>query len=437
MFTSARHRPAAGRFLILGALLAGGGCSDDRGIFDPLPGPGLGWLSVSTITTGGEFDADGYLIRVSSSGRASVDLNAKGAAIDLNATRYFYGLTPGDLSVVLMDVAPNCSVSGDGEQIATIVAGVAAPVTFTLACTPRSELATVRLLFSRAGASTQLYAVNGNGTALTQLTSDAFENYSPALSPDGKKIAFVSDRDGVLITYNDPFEGAGEYREGRDVYVMNADGTGIVRLTMSGVSGDPAWSPDGTRIAFASAWGIRIAGTDDTNSVELTNNPQDHTPAWSPDGSRIAFTRADPSVRGAPQTARIWIVDADGTGPTPLTDFHSSGPVWSPDGGKIAFTGFSPADSGGQVYIMNSDGSGAVRLTSGDLEWQAGGYSVDGRIALLATRYWEGDLGRSGYYATSIYVMDPDGSIARLTAGRGTYESSPTFWPQPSAAGRQ
>ncbi|HEX9582082.1 MAG TPA: hypothetical protein VF970_13355 [Gemmatimonadales bacterium] len=431
MFTTARTRPAAGRFVILCALLAGAGCSDPiHDLGGPPPPPSSGSLSVSTITTGGEFDLNGYLISVS---------GGEGVLTELNATRGFYDLTPGDLGVELMDIAPNCSASGDTQQVVTITAGVAAAVRFELTCTPRPELADLRLLFARAGDHTQIYAMNGDGTGLTQLTSGPSENFSPALSPDGTKVAFVSDRDGVLVTFNDPFDEVGEYREGRDVYVMNADGTGTVRLTFGGDNYDPAWSPDGTRIAFAWPGGIWVIGADGSNDVDLTYGPGDFAPAWSPDGGRIAFTRAEPHpyVLGAIDTAKIWLVNVDGGGLTRLTDFQSSGPIWSPDGGKIAFTGFRPAEPGGQVYVMNSDGSGVVRLTSGDLAWEAGAYSPDGRqITLIGTRSLEGEIGLNAYSIRSIYVMNAEGGgIARMTAGSWAYESSPTLWPRPTAAG--
>ena len=118
---------------------------------------------------------------------------------------------------------------------------------------------------------------------LTQLTSNSGEDSTPAWSPDGSKIAFTSAIDG----YN-------------EIYVMNADGSNIIQLTDNSDWDDvsPAWSPDGSKIAFMSdrdrdddIFEIYVMNADGSNVIQLTNNSdQDGFPAWSPDGSKIAFT---------------------------------------------------------------------------------------------------------------------------------------------------
>ena len=427
MLTSWPTRLGARWCLLVGALVAGAACSTEHP-GSPSP-PTTGLLSVTTITTGGEYDVDGYLLHVAGQDQG---------AIELNASRWFGQLTPGERAVELTDIAPNCSVPGDNWEsgtmvagaatsvtsLATIVAGATTSVRFELTCLARPEFAALRLIFARDG---QIYSMNGDGTGLTQLTADESWNHSAAVSPDGMNIAFVSNRDGVY----DPFE---DYRFGESIYLRSAGEGGSIRLTFGAEDRDPAWSPDGTKIAFTSSLGISVVHADGEHRVEMDGWSTDHAPAWSPDGGRIAFTRTAEN-----STPSIWIMNADGSGPTRLTQFASIGPVWSPDGSKLAFSGFGTNTdrASGEVYVMNRDGSGVVQLTSGEMGLRAGGWSADGRyIALSRGREYPGNpyWGHPG----NIYLIEVgSGSLARLTADSRAYESSPAFWPEPKAvAGR-
>jgi hypothetical protein len=156
---------------------------------------------------------------------------------------------------------------------------------------------------------------------------------------------------------------------GCDLYVVNADGSGTPRrlTTEPGCDSNPAWSPDGTKIAFTSDRGgnLDIYAIDacceegDTNqSQQLTNDPpEDSDPAWSPDGTQIAFTHT------AGTNADVYEMDADGSGKTRLTysDAIEAHPTWSPDGKKIAFTreGFPGA------YTGSSTGATTMMPTTG------------------------------------------------------------------------
>ena len=122
------------------------------------------------------------------------------------------------------------------------------------------------------------------------------------VTPTGK-IAFDSDRDGNL-----------------EIYMMNADGTGQTRLTNdSAYDSFPAWSPDGSRIAFGADRGegrpnIYVMSADGVGQTGLTTDPaQDGVPAWSPDGSKIAF------LSNRDGNWDIYVMNADGTGQTRLT----------------------------------------------------------------------------------------------------------------------
>jgi Tol biopolymer transport system component len=155
--------------------------------------------------------------------------------------------------------------------------------------------------------------------------------------------------------------------------VMNADGTNTVRLTSnSSWDLDPAWSPDGSKIAFVTNRDyvndleVYVMNADGTGQQNITNNFQlatqgahnDYYPAWSPDGSKIVF------VFDGEGTDEIYLMNADGSARTNLS--HSPGsweyePAWSPDGSKILFE--TNKDGNYEIYVMDADGSNQTRLT--------------------------------------------------------------------------
>lgn len=207
-----------------------------------------------------------------------------------------------------------------------------------------------RVAFSsgRDGPGTSIYVANADGTAVERLTFFVGQiDFDPAWSPEGTKIVFESNRDDG----------------NRDVFVMNADGTNQTRLTSSpAFDGRASWSPDGTRIAFRSARDgngeIYVMGPDGAGQTNLTNNAaDDNFPNWSPDGRRIAFN----SVRDG--NSEVYVMNSDGSGQTRLTfDVGDDGaPAWSPDGSQIAFA--SNRDGNLEIYVMNADGTGQTNIT--------------------------------------------------------------------------
>jgi Tol biopolymer transport system component len=204
----------------------------------------------------------------------------------------------------------------------------------------------------------QILVMNSDGSSQSHLTSaspavdttgrviDTTSNFHPAWSPDGTKIAFASTRD------TNP-----------EIYVMDPNGANVVRLTRDAAEdAQPAWSPDGTRIAFVTSRDGNpeiyvMSSANGSGPVNLTNNPAfDLAPAWSPDGTKIAF-QSDRQGDFA-----VWVMNADGSDPVRLTDPGSGqagAPSWSPDGTRIAY------ERDGDIWIMNVDGSKKVRITSG------------------------------------------------------------------------
>jgi len=204
---------------------------------------------------------------------------------------------------------------------------------------------------SRTGNS-EVFTFNPNGTELeaTNLTNNATFDGRPKYSPDGRQILFESDRGGVAI----------------DLYIMNADGTGVRRLTTSSGSTGGTWHPDGSQIAFQrviSGFSFEIfkINIDGTGETRLTNNPaEDSLPAWSPDGTVIAFSsrRQDPA-------ADVHLMDPFGNVFANVTNSprEDSWPTWSPDGTQIGFHSRLEDAGGEEIYRINVNGTGRTRLT--------------------------------------------------------------------------
>ena len=135
----------------------------------------------------------------------------------------------------------------------------------------------------------EIYVVNVDASGLTNLTNSSAPDYQPAWSPDGTRIAFASGRDAKTLPTKTPTSAAELYTPGdygwQQVYVMNADGSDQTRLTenKSGFIGDrfPAWSPDGTRIAFVRGSAIYVMGADGSNQTRVAEGPA-LLVVWSP-----------------------------------------------------------------------------------------------------------------------------------------------------------
>ena len=161
-----------------------------------------------------------------------------------------------------------------------------------------------------------------------------------------------------------------------EIYVMDADGGNRENLTSHPVHDmDPDWSPDGTKIAFISnrnggEYQIYVMDADGKNQTRLTDGPREkRDPDWSPDGGKIAFTVRD-------LINHIEVMDADGDNRAVL-ERDALVPSWSPDGGKIAFV--SGRDGGSEIYVIGADGQGLERLTDDFLGGHSLSFSPDGR----------------------------------------------------------
>ena len=206
-----------------------------------------------------------------------------------------------------------------------------------------------------------IYSIEPDGTGLRRLTADTGFDDDAAWSPNGRRIAFASNR-AHPATACEGISPNCDY----DIYVMNDDGANVKRLTATpGNDREPYWSPDGRRIVFASTRddvgaNLYVMNADGTGQTRITNDPGvDSQPAWSPGGTAIAFFRAACEFNCG--TRAIFRVAPDGGGLLQLTDGSASDwkPDWSPDGAKIVFQreGLSVA-----FWIMNPDGTAQTRI---------------------------------------------------------------------------
>lgn len=196
----------------------------------------------------------------------------------------------------------------------------------------------------------QLFTMNADGTGSAQLTRDDADHEDPAWSPDGKSIAFVYMKDGLEI-----------------ISLMNADGSNVQHLTPRNVKAiHPNWSPDGRQLAYCTDDDLAPPRKNDADIVvidvatrqtrTLITGGVNTYPAWSPDGKRLAFRRMLGEMN-----SEVFVANADGSDARNLTNHPAfdGWPAWSPDGTRIAFA--SNRNSSYQIFMMNADGTG-VRL---------------------------------------------------------------------------
>jgi hypothetical protein len=233
-------------------------------------------------------------------------------------------------------------VNGDGSGRRTLAAGPGATA-------PAWKPASSSIAFSAGGALSSVDLVTDTITPL--LAAAGYRLASPAWSPDATRIALIGTKvaDGSV-----------------DLWVVNADGTALTNLTNdAAVDADPAWSADGTKILFATDrdgnFEIYAINPDGTGATRLTDDPAaDRDPDMSPDGSTIVFVK---TVAG--KSSALWTMAADGTGAVALTDgtFPAATPAWSPDGASIAFAGAPQAQF--DIWTIAPDGSGLTLVAGG------------------------------------------------------------------------
>lgn len=337
------------------------------------------------------------------------------------------------------------------------------------------------LAFASTGALDGSNSANTNGTSniwlaksdgssatpLTRLTASGADLTEPVWSPDGQKIAFTSSR---------ALDGSDAASTAANLWIINADGTGLTaltRFTASGILVDrPVWSPDGHKLAFVSSaaldgsdalntngtvniWVINSAGTGAIPLTRLTVKLSalfvqiNQQIVWSPDSTKVAFISAGAldgtDALNTNEVFNLWVANADGSARTPLTNLTASGvtefdPSWAPGGTKLVFAAERALDGSDaasptfavNLWVINADGSGAApltRLSSAVLMFYPV-WSPDGkRIAFGSDQALDGTDAINP--ADNVWTINADGTgvfaVTRLTAS-GINLQLPMLW---------
>ncbi|MEJ7759267.1 MAG: hypothetical protein WKF55_06710 [Gemmatimonadaceae bacterium] len=426
-----RRRPPCGAATLLCAIavLWITACGDPT---EPQPGR----LRVATRTVGGDLDEDGYSLLVGAERRL---------AVRANGTVLLDSITAGSHALKLEGVADNCTVSSPPPHSITVLGAAIADFVFVVTCEATGIQVTTRTTGAdrpefgylvKSGERTGTVATTGS-TVVSRLTPGS---HTVALTPAencsvaGAGVATVNVSNRVVTPVL--FEVACVRTEKRIAFVRDTAivGKGLVRaIHTASATGStvvyiaagtgPAWSPDGTTLAFSNAQCDSYYGTctggivlmdADTRTIRPSGNSgTGFDPSWSPDGKLIAISRIS-RLYGEP--AALVLIDPTGSAivelNTPFVDARN--PSWSPDGRRIVFEcgfvllGGTRED---EICIINRDGTEFLRLTRDASFDESPAWSPDGTLISFST-------GRFNSGGTDIALMTPAGTdIRRLTRG--------------------
>ncbi|MBH8566957.1 PD40 domain-containing protein [Nostoc sp. CENA67] len=249
----------------------------------------------------------------------------------------------------------------------------------------------------------EIYLMNADGSGQRNLTKNPLRDFYPTWSPNGKQIAFVS-----------------EYNSTINIYLMNADGSKRTLLTKDVIHNDsPSWSSNGQQIAFAGSRGFYVINANGSGLIPLQDNNLPLYPVWSPDGKRILLASSGCNL----SEFEIYTVNADGTQKISLLKKSTKNSIyrlaWSPDGKQIIFVSKDCQNDSSQLYIMNANGSKLRRLLS---------------INYFINPSWSPNSKQIALdFDSNIYVMNADGSkltnLSKKSKPSKYYDEHPVWSP--------
>jgi tol-pal system beta propeller repeat protein TolB len=264
------------------------------------------------------------------------------------------------------------------------------------------------------GAS-DLYLMNMDGSGLVRLTENFNTGPFSAVSSDGRWLAFPD-------------------RSNQDLFLLDLDAAGRgevvqpVNLTESTQSeAEPDWSPDGRKLAYVSYDTGHIYWLELNDSVEkptiFDTGAVGFQPTWSADGLRLAFF----SDRDG--NAEIYVMESDGSSQTRLTDDPAPdySPRWSPDGQHLLF--ISERDGNAEVYVMNTDGSGLLNLSNDSAHDEFAFWSPDGARIVYVSYQGGADPHSIGDGNAEIFIVNANGSGKTNLTANDVWDGDPAWSP--------
>jgi TolB protein len=252
------------------------------------------------------------------------------------------------------------------------------------------------LVFMRQdGTDMEIYSIEADGTSERQLTNNEFEDWAAVWTPDKQQIVFHSNRDGYYA-----------------IYSMNRDGSDVRRISPEGRHAQfPSVSPDGRYVAFEmymgfdDEWDIFVMSLNGCNRISQVTFAAGHDggPAFSPDGSQLAYHSTQEGYYD------IYVLNLNGTGTKRLTFYPQTmdvWPQWSADGKQIIF--HSERTGNSEIFMMNADGSNQHNLTNNPALDRVPRYTADGQHIVFRSE-------RSG--ESNLYMMRLDGSELHVIGG--------------------